>query len=97
MAIRWSDFALRSLEEIIRYYETEAGLAVADAVEKRIFDQIEKLDRFPMSIAENDIFPGARKLVFTNLPYVVFIRLISANTRELVDIVHTSRKLPKNS
>lgn len=96
MAIRWSDFALRSLEEIIRYYETEAGLAVADAVEKRIFDQIEKL-RFPMSIAENDIFPGARKLVFTNLPYVAFIRLISANTRELVDIVHTSRKLPKNS
>jgi plasmid stabilization system protein ParE len=97
MAIQWSDFALRSLEEIITYYETEAGLAVADAVEKRIFDQIEKLDRFPMSIAESDIFPGARKLVFTNLPYVAFIRLIGADTWELVDIVHTSRKLPKNS
>lgn len=97
MAMRWSDFALRSLEEIILYYETEAGLAVADAIENRIFDQVEKIAPFPMRIPESDIYPGTRKLVFNHLPYVAFIRLIAANTWEVVDIVHTSRKLPKNS
>ena len=95
--MRWSDFALRSLEEIVLYYEAEAGLAVADAIEARIFDQVEKIAPFPMSVPESEIYPGTRKLVFTHLPYVAFIRLIKGNRWEVVDIVHTSRKLPKNS
>lgn len=97
MAMLWSDFALRSLEEIMLYYEAEAGLAVAGAIENRIFDQVEKIDQFPMSIPESDIYPGTRRLVFTNLPYVAFIRLNKANRWEVVDIVHTSRKFPPNS
>ena len=97
MAMQWSDFALRSLEEIILYYEVEAGLAVADAIENRIFGQVEKIDQFPLSIPESELYPGTRKLVFNNLPYVAFIRLIKGNRWQVVDIVHTSRKLPKHS
>ena len=95
MAIRWSDFALESLEEIIIWYELEAGRQVADSVQNRIWKQVEKIDAFPMSIPESDLFPGTRKLVISNLPYVAFIRQIHGAAWEVVDIVHTSRKLPK--
>ena len=96
MAIQWSDFALQSLEEIIIWYEMEAGRNVADSIEGRIFMQIEKMDRFPMSVSVSDIFPGTRRVVITNLPYVAFIRPVAADVWEVVDIVRTSRKLPKS-
>jgi plasmid stabilization system protein ParE len=95
MALQWSDLALQSLEEIILYYEAQAGRRVADAVENRLFEQIEKIDDCPMSIPESEIFPGSRKLVISKLPYVAFIRCLSQNLWEVVDVVHTSRKLPK--
>ena len=66
MVIQWSDFALQSLEDIIIWYEVEAGRNVADSIEGRIF------------------------------PYVAFIRPIAVDMWEVVDIVHTSRKLPKS-
>jgi plasmid stabilization system protein ParE len=96
MAVQWSDFSLQSLEEIIVYYEFEAGRSVAGNIQERIFEQVEKIDMFPMSMPESDIFPGTRKLVISRLPYVAFIRQLDPVLWEVVDIVHTSRKLPKN-
>ncbi len=96
MAIKWSDFALQSLVEIILWYEQEAGRNVADSIENRIFKQVDNIDLFPMRAPESDIFLGTRKLVITNLPYVAFIRNIENDYWEVVDIVHTSRKLPKS-
>jgi len=96
MAIRWSDFALESLEEIIIWYELEADRQVADSVQNRIWQQVKKIDGFPMSIPASDLFPGTRKLVISNLPYVAFIRQLDSTVWEVVDIVHTSRKFPKN-
>ena len=49
-----------------------------------------------MSVPVSDIFPDTRRVVIKNLPYVAFIRPIAADVWEVVDIVHTSRKLPKN-
>lgn len=97
MALQLSELALQSIEEIIFYYELEAGRAVADAVERRIFEQIEAIALGPMSIPESEIFPGARKLVISKLPYVAFIRQIDAQLWEVMDVVHTSRKLPKRA
>ncbi len=37
MAIQWSDFALKSLEEIIRYYEQAVGRNLADHAELEIW------------------------------------------------------------
>lgn len=96
MAIKWSDFALQSLEEIIIWYEVEAGRSVADSIEGRIFTQVEKMDVFPTSVPVSEIFPDTRRVVIKNLPYVAFIRPMGADVWEVVDIVHTSRKLPKN-
>lgn len=95
MAIQWSDFALESLEEIIVWYELEAGRQVADSVQNRIWRQVEKIDGFAMSLPASDIFPKTRKLVISNLPYVAFIRQLDGAVWEVVDIVHSSRKLPK--
>jgi plasmid stabilization system protein ParE len=96
MAIQWSDFALESLEEIIIWYELEAGRQVADSVQNRIWQQVEKIDGLPMSIPTSDLFPRTRKLVISNLPYVAFIRQLDGVVWEVVDIVHTSRKLPQD-
>ena len=95
MPIQWSDCALESLEEIIIWYELEAGRQVADSVQNRIWKQVEKIDGFPMSIPASDLFLGARKLVISNLPYVAFIRQLDGEVWEVIDIVHTSRKFPK--
>ncbi len=95
MAIQWSDFALQSLEEIIIWYELEAGRQVADSIQNRIWQQVEKIEGFAMSIPASDLFPGSRKLVISKLPYVAFIRQLDSAVWEVVDIVHTSRRLPK--
>lgn len=97
MTLQWSDAALQSIEEIILYYEVEAGRRVANAVQKRLLEQIEKIDSCPMTIPKSEIFPDTRKLVISKLPYVAFIRQISGTVWEVVEVVHTSRKLPKKS
>lgn len=96
MTLQWSDFALQSLEEIIIWYELQAGRHVADSIAGRIFTQIEKMAIFPMSAPVSEVFPETRKVVIKNLPYVAFIRPVAANIWEVVDIVHTARKLPKS-
>ena len=96
MAIIWSDFALRSLEEIILYYESQGGRTLADRAESEIWDQVEKSNDFPEAIQASDIFPGTRRLVIHTFPYVAFIRQVGSNLWEVLDVVHTSRKLPKD-
>lgn len=95
MAIQWSDFALQSLEEIISYYEQQGGRTLADRAESEIWDQVEKSNNFPEAIQQSDVLYGTRRLVIRTFPYVAFIRQIESNLWEVVDVVHTSRKLPK--
>jgi plasmid stabilization system protein ParE len=97
MAIQWSDFALRSLEEIVLYYEAEGGRELANRAEMEIWSQVEDSNRFPEAIQESEIFTGTRRLVIRIFPYVVFIRKIEGDLWEVLDVVHTSRKLPKNA
>jgi len=86
MAIQWPDFALESLAEILIWYELEAGRPVADSVQNRIWQQVEKIDGFPMSIPASDLFPKTRKLVMTNLPCVAFIRQLDGAVGEVIVI-----------
>lgn len=97
MAITWSLAAEDSLFEILNFYELEVSLDFAESIEVRIYSQIEKLEGFEESIPRSDIYPTTRKLVISKLPYVAFIRERSKGLWEVVEIVHTSRKLPKKS
>lgn len=94
MRILWSDLASESIIEIIAYYELEAGEEIADRAEGQIVSQIEQMAHFPRSVPESEIFPNARKLVIRGFPYVAFLR-IRDDVLEVVDVVHTSRRLPK--
>ena len=47
MRIVWTGEALDDLEEILAYYYAEAGPRTAEAVERRIVEQVEGLPPFP--------------------------------------------------
>jgi plasmid stabilization system protein ParE len=95
MPIIWSAEADDSFFEILKYYETTVNQSFADSIEDRIIKQVDKIDGFEMSIPKSDIYPGTRKLVISKLPYIAYIRQNKNNSWEVVDIIHTSRKLPK--
>jgi plasmid stabilization system protein ParE len=88
---------LQSLEEIVLHYEEEGGRNLADRAELEIWSQVEDSNHFPDAIQESELFPGTRRLVIKIFPYVAFIRKIDDDLWEVVDVVHTSRKIPKVS
>lgn len=95
MPISLSTLARDSLLEILDYYETQVNEEFANVIQTRILAQIAKLDGFELSIPPSHVMAGTRKLVISKLPYVAFIREASHGQWEVVDIVHTSRKIPK--
>jgi len=98
MQIYWSDFAIDSLAEIIVWYELEAGEEIALSIKKRILQQITVYTIPPLtpdSLQNTDIIPNTKKLIIKNLPYIAYLHKASNGDWEIVDIVHTSRKLPK--
>lgn len=97
MPIKLSELAEESLDEIVAYYAITVNEDFSESIENRILDQIDAINGFEKSIPVSDIFPGTRKLVISKLPYVAFIRERSNGLWEVVDIVHTSRKIPKNN
>ena len=93
MRILWSEEALDDLEEILAYYHLEASPRTAAAVERRIIGEIESLPPPPERIRESDRVPGARELVVSKLPYVVFVR-VRGDTIIVLNVVHTKRRFP---
>ena len=95
MTIKWSKEADNSLFEILKYYEEKVSIEFADSIEDRIFNKVEKVSGFEMSVPESPYYPGLRKIVIKNLPYIAYIRENKTGVWEVVDIIHTSRKIPK--
>jgi plasmid stabilization system protein ParE len=94
MPITWTFEAEESLADILKYYEEKVSTDFSESIEDQIYTQVDKLEGFEKSIPVSEIFPTARKLVISKLPYVAFIRERSSGLWEVVDIVHTSRKIP---
>jgi len=95
MPISWTLGTEESLAEILKYYELEVSEEFSEAIEEHIYSQIDKLEGFEKAIPQSDIYPKTRKLLISKLPYVAFIRELPTGSWEVVDIVHTSRKIPK--
>lgn len=93
MRIVWTEEALGDLEEILAYYQLNAGPATAKAVHDRIVSEIVALQTFPERIRASDRIPGARELVVTRLPYIVFLKVID-DELVILAVVHTARKFP---
>jgi len=93
MRIVWTDEALEDLEEILAYHYAESGPRTAQAVERRIVDEVEGLPPFPERIRNSDRIPGARELVINRLPYIAFVKLLP-DAIVVLNVVHTARKFP---
>ena len=93
MRIVWTDEAVDDLEEILAYYYAEAGPRTAEAVERRIVEQVEGLPPFPERIRKSERIPGARELVINRLPDIAFVKRLPDRILVL-DVVHTARKFP---
>ena len=93
MRIVWTDEAVEDLEEILAYYYAEAGPRTAEAVERRIVEQVEGLPPFPERIRKSERVPGAHELVINRLPYIAFVKLLP-DAILVLNIVHTARKFP---
>ena len=93
MRIVWTDEALDDLEEILAYYYAEAGPRTAEAVQRRIVEQVEGLPPFPERIRKSERIPGARELVINRLPYIAFVKLLP-DAILVLNVVHTARKFP---
>lgn len=93
MRIVWTDEAVDDLEEILAYYYAEAGPRTAEAVERRIVEQVEGLPPFPERIRKSERIPGARELVINRLPYIAFVKLLP-DAILVLNVVHSARKFP---
>lgn len=93
MRIVWTKEALSDFENILAYYYLQAGATIAEAIESRIAEQLEALQGFPERIRASNRIPNAREVVINRLPYIAFIR-VSADTIQILDILHTARKFP---
>ena len=93
MRIVWTDEAVDDLEEILAYYYAEAGPRTAEAVERRIVEQVEGLPPFLERIRKSERVPGARELVINRLPYIAFVKLLP-DAILVLNVVHTARKFP---
>lgn len=49
MKIFWSDFAVRMLSEIHKYYKSKASLKVANGIKSSIFQSVHQLEKHPES------------------------------------------------
>lgn len=93
MRIVWTNEAFSDFENILAYYYEQVGPATAEAVERRIVEQLEKLKDFPERVRASDRIPGAREAVMNRLPYIAFIRVLEDEI-QILNIVHTARKFP---
>lgn len=93
MRLAWTNEALSDFENILAYYYQQAGAATAEAVERRIATQLEKLLSFPEQVRASDRIPGAREAVIYRLPYIAFIRVLEDEI-QILNLVHTARKFP---
>ena len=93
MQILWTVEALDDLEAILAYYYLEASPRTAAAVERRIIAEIEAMPAFPERIRESERISGARELVVSKLPYLVFVQIKEASIIVL-NVVHTKRQFP---
>jgi plasmid stabilization system protein ParE len=92
--ILWTDEALDGLAEIVAYHYREVSPRTSESVERRIVEQTEGLSLFPERMRQSDRIPGARELVVSRLPYVVFVTLLP-EAIVVLNVVHTARKFPQ--
>lgn len=88
----WTEAAERDLDDILAYYVEEAGVDVAQAVFKRMGEQIGLLRMFPHRCRPGRV-TGTRECVLHRLPYIAIVK-VQDDTVAVLALVHTARLYP---
>lgn len=88
MILEWSRQAEADLEEAVAYIARD-NVSAAIAVEERVIDAVQGLERFPMK-GRARATRNARELVVSATPFVVIYR-VAGDRIEIMRVWHTSR------
>ena len=93
MQVVWLKSALNNLDEIAKYISQESSQAAQQVVDL-IVEQVNQLTAQP-ALGRSGRVVGTRELVVSNTHYLVPYR-IKNNKVEILRVLHTSQKPPKN-
>lgn len=91
MKILYSRQALSDLSDIANYYTTSASPAVAEAIARRLFDVIDRIQRAPLSAPRVARRSNVRAASLIRYPFRIFYRLRD-DTIDILHIRHASRR-----
>jgi plasmid stabilization system protein ParE len=98
ISLSWTDQSLISMDEIVEWYENKVNTSFADSAKNKITNQIffyTKPPLSPNSLPDSDFYAGWKKLVIDGFPLIAYLRHIQNEEWEIMDVIHTSRKIPK--
>jgi toxin ParE1/3/4 len=91
MKLSYSRRALADLEKIAIYYSINASPAVAESVERRFRDVIDRICRAPDSAPRVSHRSQVRAATVIRYPFRIFYR-VQIDAVEILHIRHTSRR-----
>ncbi|WP_445492468.1 type II toxin-antitoxin system RelE/ParE family toxin [Rhodopseudomonas sp. RCAM05734] len=91
MKLVYSPRALADLHEIAAYYVENASPAIAEAVELRFRDVINRIDRTPEAAPRVSQRSNVRVASVVRYPYQIFYR-VRGNEIDILYMRHTSRR-----
>jgi toxin ParE1/3/4 len=92
MRLKWSQAAIRDLQEIRGFIAQERPMA-AQRVAQRILQVVRNLEQFPRMGRPGRV-EGTRELVVGGTPYIVPYR-VQGEAVELLRILHGARRWPE--
>jgi addiction module RelE/StbE family toxin len=90
VTVRWSDDAVRHLEDILEFIGRDRP-AVALSVVERLISLIDALDEHPL-LGRRGLRRGTRERLIPGLPYVIVYRVLGASEVEIVGVFHGRRQ-----
>ncbi|HYI26592.1 MAG TPA: type II toxin-antitoxin system RelE/ParE family toxin [Bradyrhizobium sp.] len=91
MKLVYSRRALADLDEIATYYSASASPAIAQSIERRLSDVIDRICRVPEAAPRVSQRSQVRMVAVVRYPFRIFYR-VRDNTVDILHIRHTSRR-----
>jgi toxin ParE1/3/4 len=91
MKLVYSRRALADLERIATYYAANASPTIAESIEHRLGDVIDRICRAPEAAPRLSQRSQVRVVAVVRYPFQIFYR-VRANTVDILHIRHTSRQ-----
>jgi plasmid stabilization system protein ParE len=91
MKLVWSRQALADITDIATYYAANASPAIAEAIERRFADVLERISRAPLSAPRVAQRSQIRAVSVVRYPFRIFYR-VRGDTIDILHIRHTSRR-----